>query len=493
LRLDALESSQPIDVPITSEKQVKEIFDNISYAKGCSVLRMLINYLGQDVYRVGIRKYLNKFLWRNADPEDLWSTLSEVSGKDVSAMMDAWTKKTGYPVVISKGSDASGVLQLTQRRFLSSGRILSDADPGNPVWHIPLDDGTIATTRQFSYKPYDGQVKLNRGQFGVFRVLYSDDEWHRICAALADRKLSHCVDRLALGNDAFALAKAGLLNAGTALSVIRALGHPDERDNNVWGEVASAVSAFRQLLFGSEFEDRFRRFAIGMFKPLLPAVSWQKSEGESANISLLRPIVISALCSFGDPETVAEARRLFQNDRQNILPDLRSTVYCAVVRSFNMVDEVIAVMRGTDVQEEQVRCLRALSCTRDLPSVQRVLSMALDTQVVRSQDVMFITGTMAGEWSTGRDQVWSWIQTNWAELTRRYAESGAILGRILQGSLSGFLSPEKLHEVKEFVAAHPIQTIEMTMRQTIEAIENGVAWKNRDFPKVTQWLSASGF
>ncbi len=102
LELDALRNSHPIQVPIKSASEVDEIFDVISYSKGCVVVRMLVNYLGADVFRQGMVTYFQKYPYKNVSTNDLWQTLADVSGKDVAAIMSAWTLQTGYPVVTLK-------------------------------------------------------------------------------------------------------------------------------------------------------------------------------------------------------------------------------------------------------------------------------------------------------------------------------------------------------------------------------------------------------
>ncbi|CAG8555897.1 12443_t:CDS:2, partial [Acaulospora colombiana] len=97
LRLDALEtSSHPIQVPVEDSNQISQIFDDISYSKGASVIRMLSNsYLGEEVFLSGVRKYLDKHMYNNATTKDLWDALSEASGKDVKGFVSNWTTKVG--------------------------------------------------------------------------------------------------------------------------------------------------------------------------------------------------------------------------------------------------------------------------------------------------------------------------------------------------------------------------------------------------------------
>ena len=79
MKLDSLESSHPVEVPIKDTKQIMEIFDLISYSKGASINRMLYNFLGGDVFRKGLTNYLNHFAYKNASTDDLWNFLGLVS------------------------------------------------------------------------------------------------------------------------------------------------------------------------------------------------------------------------------------------------------------------------------------------------------------------------------------------------------------------------------------------------------------------------------
>ncbi|MEE8199220.1 MAG: M1 family metallopeptidase, partial [Thermoplasmata archaeon] len=87
LTLDGLRSSHPIEVPVHNPAEIREIFDAISYNKGASVLRMLENFLGAEVFRQGLRGYMNAHAYGNARTEDLWEALEEASGQPVRALM----------------------------------------------------------------------------------------------------------------------------------------------------------------------------------------------------------------------------------------------------------------------------------------------------------------------------------------------------------------------------------------------------------------------
>ena len=84
LELDALKNSHPIEVEVGHPSEVDEIFDNISYNKGASVIRMLFHYIGIDAFRKGMKQYLEKYTYSNAETGDLWACLEAASGKPVN-------------------------------------------------------------------------------------------------------------------------------------------------------------------------------------------------------------------------------------------------------------------------------------------------------------------------------------------------------------------------------------------------------------------------
>lgn len=83
-QLDAVRSSHPIEVAVRDALDVNQIFDKISYLKGCSIIRMLASHLGIKSFLKGIALYLKEHAYKNARTEDLWSALSEASGQDVN-------------------------------------------------------------------------------------------------------------------------------------------------------------------------------------------------------------------------------------------------------------------------------------------------------------------------------------------------------------------------------------------------------------------------
>src|SRR5205809_756737 len=118
--LYGLKSSHPINVPVREQAEIREIFDDTSYSKGASILRMLEQFLREATFRRGIRDYLKAHAHGNARTEDLWRALTAASHQPVRALMGSWTRQTGFPLldVQVKRTGGSARVGLTQSRLL---------------------------------------------------------------------------------------------------------------------------------------------------------------------------------------------------------------------------------------------------------------------------------------------------------------------------------------------------------------------------------------
>ena len=81
LSLDGLKNSHPIEQEVNNPSEIGQLFDAISYSKGASILRMLEHFLGSEPFRQGLHLYLSSHEYGNAQTEDLWSALGEISGQ----------------------------------------------------------------------------------------------------------------------------------------------------------------------------------------------------------------------------------------------------------------------------------------------------------------------------------------------------------------------------------------------------------------------------
>ncbi|HMY04264.1 MAG TPA: M1 family metallopeptidase, partial [Candidatus Obscuribacter sp.] len=140
-RVDALKSTHPIECPVNHPDEAAEMFDVISYEKGCSVLYQIHEFIGGETFRRGIAAYLKKHSYGNTETHDLWDALEEAcqkaaaeSGKaepePVRLIMDKWVFTPGHPVLEVSGDKCA--ITFKQRPF----KFLSTDD--KTLWPIPV-------------------------------------------------------------------------------------------------------------------------------------------------------------------------------------------------------------------------------------------------------------------------------------------------------------------------------------------------------------------
>lgn len=94
-RQDQLPSTHPIVAEIRDLEDVQVNFDGITYAKGASVLRQLVAWVGQEEFMAGVRAYFAKHSWGNTELVDLLSELELSSGRDLKDWSKLWLETAG--------------------------------------------------------------------------------------------------------------------------------------------------------------------------------------------------------------------------------------------------------------------------------------------------------------------------------------------------------------------------------------------------------------
>ncbi|MGW0451884.1 aminopeptidase N [Gordonia sp. 852002-50395_SCH5434458] len=98
-RQDQLPSTHPVAADIPDIAAVEVNFDGITYAKGASVLKQLVAYVGVDDFLAGLRDYFTAHKFGNATFSDLLAALEKSSGRDLSDWGSQWLKTTGINVI----------------------------------------------------------------------------------------------------------------------------------------------------------------------------------------------------------------------------------------------------------------------------------------------------------------------------------------------------------------------------------------------------------
>ncbi|XP_046484591.1 puromycin-sensitive aminopeptidase isoform X1 [Neodiprion pinetum] len=502
LELDALKNSHPIEVPVGHPSEIDEIFDDISYNKGASVIRMLHSYIGDEDFKKGMSLYLKRHSYSNALTEDLWAALEEASSKPVGAVMSTWTKQQGFPVlkVDQRQEGTSRVLSLSQERFLADG----SKDKEKSLWMIPVSVSTsrapqevaISTVMNEAQKeivlndvPEGAWVKINPGTIGFYRTRYSPEALSLLLPAVKDRTLPP-LDRLGLLDDLFAMVQAG--HAST-VEVLRLMYAFQAEDNyTVWSSIVNSLGKLSVLLSHVDYEDSFKAFGRSLMKDIGSKLGWDPKPNESHLDTLLRSLVLGRLAALNDAETIEEAKKRFEahvSGARILAADLRSPVYRAVlsVGGADTYATMLKLYREADLHEEKDRISRALGAIKDEKLLKQVLEFAMSSEV-RAQDTVFVIMSVAMTYK-GRILAWAFFKDNWKVLMDRY-DGGFLLSRLVKFTTENFATEESALEVEQFFADHPTPGTERTVQQSLETIRLNAAWLARDREAIKSYLSA---
>lgn len=393
LELDSLKNSHPIEVPVGHPSEIDEIFDEISYNKGASVIRMLHDYIGEDDFRKGMNLYLTRHQYSNTTTEDLWLALQEASSKNVGAVMSSWTQHKGFPVISVESeqkSETQRVLRLKQRKFTADG---SKADD-DCLWVVPISVSTSKNPKEIAKTfllekaamevTLDGVtendwIKINPGTVGYYRTSYSQPMLEQLLPAVTDNILPP-LDRLGLFDDLFAMVQSGQASTVDVLQLVGS--YRNENNYTVWTAITNSLANLHVLISHTDLMEHFNAFGRSLYEPVVARLGWEPNENENHLDTLLRSLVLTRLVSFRSQEVSEEARRRFRShvNGTKILPaDLRSACYKAVLQDGNeaIFEEMLTLYRNTDLHEEQDRISRALGCIGDVRLLRRVIEFAM--------------------------------------------------------------------------------------------------------------------
>ena len=482
MQVDGLKSTRPIEFPVERPEEAAGMFDVLTYEKGASVLRMLEQYLGDDPFRDGIRLYLRRHAYANAETTDLWDALEESTHQPARSLMDSWIFQPGYPL-LSVEKDGHGLI-LSQRLF----RYLQDGDVPDRKFHVPvfLRAGTQAGTINKIVLLTDQQLRIelpaepdwmvaNAGGHGFYRVRYSPELMTAVKQEMQTRLLP--VERFSLVNDAWATTLAGLTSLTDFLDLIDLL--REETDLNVWTTVTISCHNLHRIL--DEKQDRSLQERIrDIFSPALQRLGWSPREGETELERQLRGELINALGTVAEDEAcqrrAGELYAQYEKEptavERNLIPALVSIV--AHIGTGADYEKFYAKFKTAQTPQEETRYLFALGSFRRPELIDRTLEMTINGEVRTQNAPYLMRGILLNK--DAREKAWSFMKAHWEEMLRRYPDNS--IPRMCEGII-GLVTPELEADVKEFFKQHPVKQGSKQMEQHLERLRIAVSSKER--------------
>lgn len=383
MNLDSVSTSHSIVHEIKTVEQISQAFDSITYRKGEAVLTMLEDYVGEDVWRQGVKDYIAAFRLKNTVTDNLWEKVEKASGKPVTAIAHDFTLQAGVPLIRVEAAecrDGNTNVTLEQAEFSRD-----DVNKKPLKWRVPVISSTLGGAEVRTLVS-DGTAKVtvpgceplivNRGQTGYYRTLYPAPLLDRLRGAFAQLKP---VDQLGLLANNWALGLAGYQSATATLDLLDTI--PMDANPKVWGRAAEILSDLYDRYQGdSDAEAAVAKYGSVKLRPVFERLGWLVRPGEKPNDAVLRTDLITALGRFGNQDVVAEANRRYStSDPSATSGPLRTTILGVVAWQ---ADSATWDRLHSEAKEEKnplvrQRLYELLGSSRDETLARRALELSL--------------------------------------------------------------------------------------------------------------------
>jgi aminopeptidase N len=485
---DARSTTHPIQQPVATEAEANSAFDDITYKKGQSFLRMLESFLGEHVFCDGIRRYIAAHKYSNSTTADLWKALSEASKKPVGEIAAGWTEQPGFPIVKVKREGDKNV-RLTQECFTVN---FKNAPPLE--WKIPLTYSVVGEEpatllvigkgNSLQNIAADRPLKLNVNGTGNYRVEYDDPSWDLLLRALPRLSVE---DRVNLLSDAWALVQADRVPISFYFGLVEKL--PPSTGSAEREQIINVLDFSDRLLVGSPEHERFQRYARSLLRPTFEALGWEPKEGEPSTAGNLRASLTSALGDLNDAEIIAGCRKRFEKYLANsasLAPDLRPSVLAVVGRHADEKtwNQLHALGLKTTSIEEKQNYYAALAEAIDPKLVKKTLPIALSDELPTSRAV-FLVAVVARD-SGHPDIAWDFAKANMKALL---AKTDAVGANQYAPSLFTFFSDDsRAAELKTYAKNNLLPASAPDVAKAVDEIQFRAEFKKRLVSQLRAWI-----
>nr|AML39757.1 aminopeptidase [Haemonchus contortus] len=532
MRADSAASSHPLSFRIDKAAEVAEAFDDISYAKGASIITMLRALIGKDKHKHAVTQYLKKFSYSNAQASDLWEVFDEVvtdikgpDGKPMktTAFADQWTTQMGFPLVTVEAFNATSV-KISQSRFKTNKDAKEPEKYRHPKygfkWDIPLwyqegDNKEVKQTWIRREEPLYLHVNdlskpfvVNADRHGFYRQNYDADGWRKIITQLRDNhKVFSPRTRNAIISDAFALASINAIEYETVFELLKYA--VNEEEFIPWTEAISGIFAVLKF-FGNEPESKpAEAYMMKILEPMYKKSDLGYIEAKYKDDQLFSKInlqkdIIDAYCALGSKDCMKKYKDIFDREVMNKCNDgdeatkcvsvaapLRSSVYCNGVKAGGTYafEKVKALYYKETVQLEKDMLLRALGCHRDVTALKGLLLLAVDrnSSFVRLQDIPNAFQAVAAN-PVGEEFMFNFLIERWGDIIGSIGSEPTYVERVIPPCTSGIRSKQQIDQLRN-LHKNGIHAQEYsTFVKEIERAEHKVDWIKKHFKKLASFF-----
>lgn len=325
-----------------------------------------------------------------------------------ATILGSWADTKGFPLVTVELDRASGLLTVAQTQFWSDPRQAREdgawwipinmATKDNPNRQTAADErlslrGEAQMSIQFDsiegFNP-DNWFIVNVQQTGYYRVNYDAENWMKIILQLhEDASLIHVLNRAALLDDIFTLAKTGDVNYASALSMSTYL--KSEHDYIPWASVLSHFDDLDRMIHSVDGNSELMKFIADTIHDAYEAVGMEAREGEELLAKYARTLIVNWACRAGIEDCLSRTQSMFinfLNDDIKVDVNMESAVFCASLRAAEETQfrAFMSKLAEADDQDERGRMIDALGCAADERNLAAFLESTLESSEFSYRD-----------------------------------------------------------------------------------------------------------
>jgi aminopeptidase N len=513
LDADRLASARQIREPIRTADDIFNVFDDITYEKGATVLNMFERYVGPEVFQRGVRQYLQSRAYGNATSQDFVAAISQAAGRDLAPAFATFLEQKGAPELGAELVCGEGppVLRLSQRPFHAPGAPAARDDARR--WLLPVcvayeRQGARAETctlldaaeaslplaapacPRWVMANVDGRGYYRRRYDGAQLRPLRDIAWPKLTWTERRNVFFDVAEAVRWGGpSSLAGSPEAERELGLALSLLPRMLVQGNRFT-----IEDAVGFARSLdpFVPDDLRPAFEAWLRDVFSPAAAALGLMPKAGDDLDAEVSRARLIEAAGFLGrDPALVREAKQRAEHWRD--LPQaIRGTVLAVAVDDDPELGTSVAAAVETEPDRARRReMLAALGRVRDPERVATTLKLTSNPRVDLRESMSLLSGASTEQ--TRRAKA-AFFHANEATLLQRLpkdavASSTVRLVRLFTSSCAAAEREDTGRYLSEKFA--PLPGGKVVAEQALEEMDQCIAARLRIEGQLRAWLGGS--
>jgi aminopeptidase N len=487
---DVRSNARAMRRPIADESEARDNFGTTTYSKGLALVRMIESFMGEDVFRDAMQRYMKERAYSNATVDDLIRVLDATAGKSVGSVLLAYTEQPGIPLVSAQARCVNN----EQRIALKQDRFTTRESQTQPQhWPVPILFGPpqgagttmlLDGTAEIAAGRCGDAVKLNLGDVGYYRVRYDTAMRNALARVLPAMTPA---DRINLLNDAWAMVESLRETPPAYFVLADQLAADDHR--RVLDQLIDAITRVHKLERGRPGRGAFQAYARALLRPLFERVGWQAADGEPVERTLLRARLLSVFGDLGDDAVIAEAKRRFQvflQDPASLPPALRDPVLHLVGREADRAtyETLRGLGRKSKIMTERTLYYSALASALDPALARETLAIALTNEIPNEMARRLIFSVASrGEHA---DLAVEFVKRHFETLADKFGSSFRATSMSIL--MANFSDPARAEELKQFAPAYETSDGRTEAERTRVRILADAEFVARQIPAMDEWV-----